>query len=70
MPTSAMTNDSGSVGTLSKRFTPAATFDAHGGIVLPGLVNTHTHAAMVLWWRNASPRFTAVYGSAPTTAPC
>jgi 5-methylthioadenosine/S-adenosylhomocysteine deaminase len=33
---------------LSKRFLARATFDARGGIVLPGLVNTHTHAAMTI----------------------
>src|SRR5262249_9642888 len=33
---------------ISKRYTARAVQDAHGGIVLPGLVNTHTHAAMTL----------------------
>ena len=33
---------------LSKRYASRATYDAHGAIVLPGLVNTHTHAAMTL----------------------
>jgi len=36
------------VGPMSEAatWTPAKTMDAAGGIVLPGLVNTHTHAAM------------------------
>jgi 5-methylthioadenosine/S-adenosylhomocysteine deaminase len=38
----------GPSGELSRRYAPATTHDAHGGIVMPGLVNTHTHAAMTL----------------------
>lgn len=33
---------------IAKRYTAASTYDARGSIVLPGLVNTHTHAAMTL----------------------
>lgn len=33
---------------LAKRYAARATHDARGGIVMPGLVNTHTHAAMTL----------------------
>jgi 5-methylthioadenosine/S-adenosylhomocysteine deaminase len=33
---------------LSKRYSARATEDVGGGIVMPGLVNTHTHAAMTL----------------------
>jgi len=33
---------------LRARFTPRRVVDAHGTIVMPGLVNAHTHAPMVL----------------------
>ena len=33
---------------VSTRYSARSVQDAHGGIVLPGLVNTHTHAAMTL----------------------
>ena len=33
---------------LARRYAARATFDARSDIVLPGLVNTHTHAAMTL----------------------
>jgi 5-methylthioadenosine/S-adenosylhomocysteine deaminase len=34
---------------LSARYRPADVLDAGGGIILPGLINAHTHAPMVLF---------------------
>src|SRR5262249_7230242 len=38
----------GPSGEVSRRYSALSVQDAHGGIVLRGLVNTHTHAAMTL----------------------
>lgn len=39
----------GSADDISQRYTGAQRIDARGGVILPGLVNAHTHAPMVLF---------------------
>ena len=39
----------GSVADLVARYKPARVIDAAGGLVMPGLVNTHSHASMTLF---------------------
>jgi 5-methylthioadenosine/S-adenosylhomocysteine deaminase len=34
---------------LLDRYSPSKTIDVHGQIIMPGLINTHTHAPMVLY---------------------
>ena len=41
--------DVGPEDTLSDRYEAAKAIDARGGIIMPGMVNTHTHAAMSLF---------------------
>ena len=39
----------GTMADLSAQFDATKVLDAHGGIVMPGLINTHAHAAMSLF---------------------
>lgn len=39
----------GTAADLARRFRGRDTIDAAGGIIMPGLINTHTHAPMVLY---------------------
>jgi 5-methylthioadenosine/S-adenosylhomocysteine deaminase len=39
----------GAPGDIARQFVAAETIDAAGSVVLPGLVNTHTHAPMVMY---------------------
>lgn len=39
----------GPVVALAQKFAAAKTIDAHGDIVMPGMVNTHTHASMTVF---------------------
>jgi 5-methylthioadenosine/S-adenosylhomocysteine deaminase len=34
---------------IAARYAPAETIDAHADVILPGLINTHTHAPMVMY---------------------
>src|SRR5712691_6316742 len=39
----------GTPGTIAAKYRPVETLDARDDIVLPGLINTHTHAPMVMY---------------------
>jgi 5-methylthioadenosine/S-adenosylhomocysteine deaminase len=39
----------GTAAEIAKQFTAAESLDARGQVVMPGLINTHTHAPMVLY---------------------
>src|SRR5258708_757613 len=41
--------DVGSPESIAARYNAATTMDARDQVVLPGLINTHTHAAMVMF---------------------
>ncbi|HEV8235326.1 MAG TPA: hypothetical protein VGP84_12050, partial [Gemmatimonadaceae bacterium] len=41
--------DVGTPESIASRYNAAATIDARDQVVLPGLINTHTHAAMVMF---------------------
>ena len=41
--------DIGKKETLTKKYTSKKNIDAQGGVILPGLINAHTHAPMALF---------------------